>query len=81
MIQKINNPAVTGAILRNQTRELYNLFLNILPLDKNLEKILARVIMMTPEAIHLNSFMYEPLIDLSDHHLKELYREVSQFAN
>lgn len=81
MIQKINNPTVTGAILRNQTRELYNLFLNILPLDKNLEKILARVIMMTPEAIHLNSFMYEPLIDLSDHYLKVLYRDVNQFAN
>jgi hypothetical protein len=31
---------------------------------------------MTPENIHLNSFMYEPILDLSDAHLKDLYRDV-----
>lgn len=81
MIQKINDPAVTEAITRNQTRELFNLFVSRFPSDKDSEKLLSRVIMMTPEAIHLNSFMYEPLIDLSDNHLKVLYRDVSQFAN
>jgi len=81
MIQRINDPAVTGAITRNQTRELFNQFVKKFPSDKYSEKLLARVIMMTPEAIHLNSFMYEPLIDLSDHHLKDLYRDVNQFAN
>ena len=80
MIQKINDSAITGAITRNQTRELFNRFIERFSTDKNSEKLLSRVIMMTPEAIHLNSFMYEPLIDLSDHHLKELYREISQFA-
>ncbi len=29
--------------------------------------------MMTPEGIHLNSFMYEPLIDMSAEHLVNLY--------
>ena len=31
---------------------------------------------MTPENIHINSFMYEPILDMSNHHLKTLYTEV-----
>lgn len=31
---------------------------------------------MTPENIHLNSFMFEPILDISDHHLKQLYKDV-----
>jgi hypothetical protein len=31
------------------------------------------VILMTPENIHLNSFMFEPIIDMSDEHLRKLY--------
>jgi len=31
---------------------------------------------MTPENIHLNSFMYEPILDMSNEHLKQLYRKV-----
>jgi hypothetical protein len=31
---------------------------------------------MTPENIHLNSFMYEPILDMSDQHLRKLYTEV-----
>ena len=37
--------------------------------------VIERVNMMTPEFIHINSFMYEPLIDLSIHHLKKLYQD------
>lgn len=39
-------------------------------------KILSRVGMMTPEQIHLNSFMYEPLVDMSANELMKLYDEV-----
>ena len=35
---------------------------------------------MTPENIHLNSFMYEPILDMSDDHLRVLYEEVSSLA-
>ncbi len=35
---------------------------------------------MTPENIHLNAFMYEPIVDMSDHHLKKLYAEVEAFT-
>ena len=31
---------------------------------------------MTPENIHLNAFMYEPIPDMSDDSLKALYSEV-----
>lgn len=44
------------------------------PTDK--WKIMEKVNMMTPEFIHLNSFMYEPLIDMSMAHLIQLYGEV-----
>lgn len=39
--------------------------------------ILFKVAMMTPEQIHLNSFMYEPLVDMSVRELLKLYDEVS----
>jgi hypothetical protein len=35
--------------------------------------ILEEVSLMTAENIHLNSFMYEPLIDISILQLKKLY--------
>jgi hypothetical protein len=31
---------------------------------------------MTPESIHLNSFMYEPILDMSDGHLRNLLKQV-----
>lgn len=46
------------------------------PNDPN-RSIVEQVNMMTPEIIHINSFMYEPLIDLSVIYLVELYRKVS----
>lgn len=39
-------------------------------------KIVDEVNLMTPESIHLNSFMYEPIIDMSDWALKQLYKNI-----
>lgn len=39
-------------------------------------KLLEQVNLMTPENIHLNSFMYEPILDMSDEHLKKLYKNI-----
>ena len=75
MIKKINNPNVVKKIKSNQTIELIKEFKNRFPQDKNI-KILEEVNLMTPENIHLNSFMYEPIIDLSAHRLKKLYLRV-----
>jgi hypothetical protein len=38
--------------------------------------LLNKVSLMTPEQIHLNSFMYEPLVDMSVQSLHELYKNV-----
>ena len=44
------------------------------PSDPKMD-VIEKVNMMTPELIHINSFMYEPLIDMSIEHLTALYRE------
>jgi len=80
MIKKINNPSITDVISTNQTRELFNLFKSYFPQDKTMISKLEKVILMTPEAIHLNSFMYEPILDLSDCHLKDLYNELKSLT-
>ena len=38
--------------------------------------ILDRVVLVTPEVIHLNSFMYEPILDMSSDSLADLYEDV-----
>lgn len=39
-------------------------------------EILKRVNLITPENIHVNSFMYEPILDMGDGELRELYQDV-----
>lgn len=60
---------VTG----NQTGKWTGKFKKTCPKDTNYS-IIERVNMMTPELIHLNSFMFEPLIDMSLYHLIQLYK-------
>jgi hypothetical protein len=47
------------------------------PNDDN-KGIIECVNMITPELIHLNSFMYEPLIDMSIYQLMVLYKDCKQ---
>ena len=65
-------------IKKDQTRELIDKFKKIKYKEEECIKILDRVAMMTPELIHLNSFMYEPILDMDGHHLRELYKDVSK---
>ena len=60
----------------NQTAFWTKKFKAYCPNDLHKSEI-ERVNMMTPEFIHINSFMYEPLIDLSVHHLIKLYQDCS----
>ena len=57
---------------KNQTGNWTKKFKEFCPNDKN-KSTIEEVNIMTPEVIHLNSFMYEPLIDMSIHHLLSLY--------
>lgn len=58
----------------NQTREWYNNAKTFLTDEQ--KRVIDDVFLITPENIHLNSFMYEPLIDISDWTLKELFQRV-----
>ena len=79
MVKEISDDAFVDAIDRNQTQTLFQKF-NETSSDQGQIDILDRVIVMTPENIHLNSFMYEPIIDMSDEHLKCLYKDVKALA-
>jgi hypothetical protein len=57
-----------------QTRQLFNDVKSLL--TKEEKELMNKVMIMTPESIHINSFMYEPLIDMSDRSLRELYKEI-----
>ena len=44
--------------------------------DESTKKIMSEVNLMTPENIHLNSFMYEPILDMDIVELLRLYNQV-----
>jgi hypothetical protein len=76
MIRKINDANFVANIDANQTFKLFARFKKLFSGDTDALDVIQRVILMTPESIHLNSFMYEPILDMSDEHLKRLYQDV-----
>jgi dUTPase len=80
MIKRINNQAFVDSINQNQTIQLLNEYKRggFGSLDE-IEK-LEQVNLMTPENIHLNSFMYEPILDMGSSHLRVLYADVKALA-
>ena len=77
IIKRLNDDEAVASIASNQTRELINLFKSRFPTEKDVLQKLDRVNLMTPENIHINAFMYEPLIDMSVNHLVDLYKDIS----
>ena len=77
MINRIANPTFVEQLQANQTHGLTEEFKRKFPKDQDAIATLDRVSLMTPENIHVNSFMYEPLIDMSDDHLQRLFNEVN----
>jgi ABC-type cobalamin/Fe3+-siderophores transport system ATPase subunit len=78
LIAKINkNEFVTG-IRENQTYKLVEKFKEMFPNENDVIRLMDKVNLMTPENIHINSFMYEPILDMSNEHLKKLYSNVSK---
>lgn len=76
MIAKIADTAFTSSISHSQTGKLLGRYRRTTSADASSVAIMDEVVLMTPESIHLNSFMYEPLVDMSDDHLRTLYRRV-----
>jgi hypothetical protein len=79
MVRKISDDTFWNDISKNQTIKLIDKFKEKFSEDlaeaANLA-VLEDVNLMTPENIHLNSFMYEPILDMAAWHLKELYKGV-----
>jgi len=80
MVKKINDPAFVAGIGFNQTSRLIKRFQELFPAEQASLRVMQRMVLMTPENIHLNSFMYEPILDMSDSHLRDLYRAVAGLA-
>jgi len=74
ILSKITDKSeITG----NQTRKLFERFkTEFATSEQENIKLLEQVNLMTPENIHFNSFMYEPILDMSDEHLKRLYTNI-----
>ncbi|MES9962204.1 MAG: hypothetical protein ABW116_01570 [Candidatus Sedimenticola sp. 20ELBAFRAG] len=62
-----------------QTPHLFNSYKDTNP-EEAMIRTIDKVILMTPENIHFNAFMFEPLVDISVHHLIGLYDEVKVLA-
>lgn len=76
LIEKINDPGYVQQIGKNQTGKLIRKYERSENCEAVILRAVKRVALMTPENIHLNSFMFEPILDMSGHHLKSLFGEV-----
>ncbi|MGN8469375.1 hypothetical protein ACR9MJ_02530 [Helicobacter pylori] len=61
---------------KNQTRELYDATKKELFDDE--KRIIQKVLMITPENIHINFFMFEPILDTPLDHLYTCFEEVKK---
>lgn len=77
IIEKLINDGVPlsdiSSISNNQTGELVKLYEDHFGINNDFYKIVRQITLLTSENIHLNSFMYEPLIDTSPSELKALF--------
>lgn len=78
LISEINDPEFVSSIGKNQTGKLIRKYERSGQCDDKVLRAVKRVALMTPENIHLNSFMFEPILDMSGHHLKTLFQDVKE---
>ena len=81
LIQQINDDNVVSTFQKNQTSRLIRKFTCDNNPGKAVTDTLQRVTLMTPENIHLNSFMFEPILDMLPHHLHKLYQDVCELSD
>lgn len=76
------NPTIRNDVdsHNNQTRYLFDKYKDNFWLADEKWKLLKRVVLISPENIHLNSFMYEPILDMSEVELKSLYCDLKAIA-
>lgn len=76
MIDRLCDFVPTLEISSNQTTDLLRHFRQTIPNEHIAIHTIDQIVLMTPENIHLNSFMYEPILDMSDDHLRQVYSDV-----
>jgi energy-coupling factor transporter ATP-binding protein EcfA2 len=76
LIKELNDDDFLKGITENQTMALFEKYKKTNPAEIKSLEVLGQVMLMTPENIHLNSFMYEPILDMANDHLKNLHAEV-----
>lgn len=77
IIKKIRDVDFHNNIQFKETGKIIGQYKIEFPNNRKEIEIFDRVNLMTAENLHLNSFMYEPLMDLSEDHLRTLYNDVS----
>lgn len=79
---EINNPNYSSELgdIHNQTMVIYKKYKAEFVSEAEKLELLKQVMLMTPENIHLNSFMYEPLVDLGEKHIRDLYSNLKKFV-
>lgn len=73
LIKAINDTIFVSSITKDQLIPLINKYKELFPNEIENIILLEQVNLMTPENIHLNSFMYEPILDMSDEYLRYIY--------
>jgi hypothetical protein len=77
MIDALADPTFVGSITKDQTQRLLQEYRSRFPGNRDQLCVLGQVQLMTPENIHLNSFMFEPILDLGIVHLRQLHADVA----
>lgn len=75
----VNNFNLLTNINTNQTAQLLDLYGE--KLFPDVKKNLEAVQLSTPEFIHANTFMYEPLIDIDGKYLFDLYNQIKKIPD
>jgi len=78
MTSKITDEQYLNDIGANQNWKLLKKYEEEFNNDTENIEILKRVNLITPENIHVNSFMYEPILDMGDGELRDLYTVVKE---
>ena len=81
MAEAIGDDTFLAGITQNQTHRLHKEFHTRNLGTMQQRKTLDAVVLMTPENLHINAFMYEPIIDMTDEHLKRLLVDVKSLAS
>ncbi|SCZ81583.1 hypothetical protein [Acidaminobacter hydrogenoformans] len=82
MIDKISDDEFIGRLFEDckerngsQTYPIFKKYFEMFPDDDKCRKLIDEINLTTPENIHVNSFMFEPILDMSDAHLKKIYAQ------